>query len=174
MAFSFTAHDGYLKYAKVSGGKYLPLDGNDPEIPVSGSVISFSQSWIYAPMGVIVSVFPGHVFSGELFFLSGPVIKYLGQDEHLFKVNTGLYAKYRDDISGGYMMQPGGEFRFSPSKRLSFTLGVSWKTLSARPHGESRAVASGYMGNRGWELLGRYTGGSIRMLDARAGLEISL
>jgi outer membrane protease len=173
-AFSWTARDGYLRYAKMSAGAYPPLSEGDPQIPVAGPVVSFSQNWIYMPMGIIVSFLPGRVFSGDLFFLAGPVFKYLGRDEHLLKANTGLYAEYRDDISGGYMIQPGGEFIFSPSKRLSFSLGVSWKTLSAKPHGDSRAAAAGYTGNRAWELLGRYAGASIQMLDAGLGLEIRL
>jgi outer membrane protease len=173
MLFSFNAYDGYLRYGKWAGSSYLPLDDSDPKIPVNGSVISFSQDWISMPMGLSVFIFSGHVFSGELFFYSGPLLKYVGQDEHHLKTNTAQYAVYRDTISRGYLLQPGGEFVFSPFKKISFSLNFSWRKLAA-PRGASSAAASGYLGDHTLRPLGNYAGASIRMIDFSFGLRIHL
>jgi outer membrane protease len=174
MCFSWTARDGYFRYGSQSGGNFLPLNDADPRIPVSGSVVSYSQRWLYMPMGLSVMIFPGRIFSGSLSFYAGPVLKYKGEDEHHFRINTGYYAEFKDSAAGGSFLQPGGELLFSPSRRSALHLYASWKRLAAKPHGESAGAPAGYMGNQSWQNLGRLSGASAWMIDAGIGLRIRL
>jgi outer membrane protease len=170
MVFSWTAYDGYLRYAALSGGTCLPLDDDDPVIPVNGSVVSFSQDWLFMPMGLSVSVFPGRLFSGNLSFHSGPILKYLGQDEHHLKVNSGQYAEYRDAITGGYILRSAAEVSFSPVKRFSLSLRFSWQRLAAKPHGASGGAATGYLGDHAFQTFDNLSGAAVRTADLSLGL----
>jgi outer membrane protease len=170
--FSWTAHDGYLRYGKQAGGAYAPLDASDPAVPVSGAVISFSPEWLYLPFGISFQVFPGRLFSGSLSFQAGPVLKYFSEDEHHFRVNTGYPANFQDSITGGYAIQGGGEVRCSPSERISLVLSHSWTRLSAKPHGEASAAPTGTLGQERRQPLGSYAGAALWMLDTFLGLSL--
>jgi hypothetical protein len=115
--------------------------------------------------GIYVYIFRGRVFSGNIFFHSGPIVKYLGRDEHHLKVNTGQYVEYRDGISGGYILQSGAEFRFSPARRFSISLDFFWRRLAAKPHGNSGGAATGYLGSRSFHAFGNLSGASIQMVN---------
>jgi outer membrane protease len=112
--FSWTAHDGYYRYGKYVANIYEPLTDSDSTVATSGAVVSYSQDWFALPFGLRVSIFPGRLFSGALYYSIGPVIKFIGQDDHHMRTATRYYGQFIDEANGGYAHHPWGEFRFSP------------------------------------------------------------
>jgi outer membrane protease len=165
--FAWAARDGYYRYGVGPdiNNHYAPILDTTPKIPVSGAVISYSQDWLLLPFGLSFAIFPGSRFSGSLYFLAGPALKFAGKDTHHQKVNSGKYSEYVDSMSGGYTLEPGGEFLFSPNERLSLGLHLSWRSITAAPHGESYGAITGpsYPGN--FVYFGNYAGGLFKALD---------
>ncbi|MDR2746050.1 MAG: omptin family outer membrane protease [Treponema sp.] len=150
--FSWTSSGGYTQYYGITS-------------PISGTVISYSQDWLYMPLGVSLLIMPGRRFSGALWFYAGPVLKFMGLDEH----HKTSY-QYRDETRGGYSLEPGGEFRFSFGEHFSLRAYGSWRRFAAAPHGESRHK----YGGGDWEFLGNISGGRFQTMDLGIGLEVRL
>ncbi|MDR3146151.1 MAG: omptin family outer membrane protease [Treponema sp.] len=171
MRCSWDAYDGYYRYGKSSGGVYEPLTDSDPAVSMSGVVISYSQDWLFLPFGMRISIAPNRLFSVALYYSAGPVINFLGQDNHYMRIRTGYYGQFADETSGGYVLDGGGELRFSPLERFSLLLRVSHRGVTAKPHGSSFGSYTG-TGNRTWNFLGNVAGGRFQSLDLGIGLEI--
>ncbi|MDR1970901.1 MAG: omptin family outer membrane protease [Treponema sp.] len=163
--FGWTARDGYLRYGKSVGGdyKYKPLEDSDPRVPVSGTVVSYAQDWVFMPMGLSLLLWPNRLFSGSLWFYAGPVFKFLGRDTH-----PVTSTQYRDEMSSGYSLDRGGEFRFSPLERLSLRLSCSWRSAAADPHGRTSSRQAG----QDWQFRGNIAGGRFQTVDLGIGLEV--
>jgi outer membrane protease len=171
--FSWSAYDGYYRYGKYSGGVYAPLEDSDPAVLQSGPVVSYSQDWLALPLGLRVSIFPGRLFSGALYYSAGPVLNFVGRDDHYLRVRTGYYGQFIDNANGGYVLEPGGEFRFSPGERFSLLLYLSWRTITTGPGGKSFGRNTGD-GAQNWNFLGNTSGGGFQALDLGLGLEVRL
>jgi hypothetical protein len=182
--FSWAARDGYLQYGQIENGNYLPLTGDDPYVPLTGTIVSYSQEWLTVPLEISILLFPGHVLSGTLSFYGGPGIKYRGLDEHHFNANTKSYSLFTDDNVWVYFIQPGAELRFSPSNRFSIALYGSWRKLTAEPPGTSAGFFQGDqgdsyasptgMGRYEPENIGKVSGASSRFWDAGIAFKIRL
>jgi outer membrane protease len=161
--FSWTGRDGYTHY---SSSRFVPLQDSDPRVPASGPVVSYSQDWLYMPLGFSLLIMPGRRFSGALWFYAGPVFKFLGLDEH-----HNTFNQYKDEIEGGYFLEPGGEFRFSFGERFSLRAYGSWRRFAAKPHGKSfiRSTRGG-----SWIFQGNTGGGLFQTMDLGLGFEVRL
>jgi outer membrane protease len=172
---SWNAYDGYYRYGKNVGTNfnpiYQPLEDSDPAIPISGAVISYSQDWFFLLFDFSLLLFPDRFFSGTLFFNAGPVLKFAGWDDHYMRINTGFYGQFADEINGGYVLEPGGEFRFSPAEKLSLFMRFSWRRVIAASHGSSYGRRTGD-GKWNWDSLGNTSGGSFQTMDLGIGLEV--
>jgi outer membrane protease len=165
--FSWTSKNGYRRYnSGFAGGNDVALKDSDPVVPESGTMVSYFQDWLYMPMGLSVLVTPDRRFSGGVWFYAGPVLKFLGFDEHHRRL-----TQFRDEVRGGYFLEPGGEFRFNPGKRLSLRIYGSWRYFAAKPHGESHSKTSG---GKKWNFLGNTSGGALQTMDLGIGLEVRL
>jgi outer membrane protease len=172
--FSWTAHDGYYRYGRnKGGGQYEPLTDSDSTVLVSGAVVSYSQDWLFLPFGIRVSIFPDRLFSGDLYYRMGPMVKFLGLDNHYMRNSWKVYGQFADETNTGYALEPGGEFRFSPLKNFSLALRLSWRSITASPHGASFGRYSGE-GSWDWNFLGNTAGGALQILDLGIGLEVRL
>jgi outer membrane protease len=142
--FAWTSYDGYLQYGQRSGNHYLPIDNSSSIVQAAGPGISYSQDWTLLPLGLAVDILPGALFSGSLWFYAGPMLRFYGLDNHLLRINTADPGQFLDVISGGYTLEPGGEFRFAPHERFSLALSFSRRSITARPHGASYSERIGY------------------------------
>jgi outer membrane protease len=177
--FSWTARDGYLRYGKSTGGGYEPLTDSDLPQEATGTVVSYSQDWIFMPIGLSLWILPDHIFSGALWFYGGPMLKFVGMDQHLSRTRTYFqkypngFGQFWDEIIGGYSLEPGGEFRFSPMDRFALRVYGSWRRVAAKSHGKSYARVTG-SGNWDWNFLGNFSGGAFQTMDVGIGFEIRL
>jgi outer membrane protease len=177
--FSWTARDGYLRYGKLTGGSYEPLDESDLPQPATGNSVSYAQDWIFMPIGLSLWILPDRIFSGALWFYGGPMLKFVGMDEHLSRTRTYFqrdpngFGQFWDEIIGGYSLEPGGEFRFSPMDRFSMRLYGSWRRVAAKPRGKSYARFTGN-GDWDWDFLGNFSGGAFQTMDLGLSFEIRL
>jgi hypothetical protein len=172
--FAWTAYDGYTRYGKKTSTGYLPIEESDPRIPMSGAGISYSQEWLYMPFGVSLGIAPGRLFSGAIRFYAGPVFFGIGRDDHHLRTGTIYYSQFIDTMTGGLFLEPEGEFRFSPLERFSLALRLSWRSITANPHGDSLGRRTGASRGGEWESLGATAGGLFRAWDAGIGFEIRL
>jgi outer membrane protease len=163
MHLAWTAYDGYYRYSENSS---IPLEDSVPPVPLSGAMISYSQDWFLLICNFSVQLFPNRLFSGILFCNAGPVIRFVAKDDHHEK-KSGYY----DEISGGYTLEPGGEFRFSPMKNFSLVLHFSWRSVIAASHGSSFSRSAG---TGDWIFTGNISGGRFQTMDMGIGLEIRL
>jgi outer membrane protease len=161
--FSWTGRDGYKHYSKSNS---VPLEDSDPRIPISGTVVSYSQDWLYMPLGFSLLIMPGRRFSGILWLYAGPVFKFAGLDNHHL-----TFFQYKDESKGGYFLEPGGEFRFSPGERFSLRVYGSWRRLAAKSHGKTY---SRFTGGDAWNFLGNTAGGLFQTMDLGLGFEVRL
>jgi outer membrane protease len=56
MRFKWTARDGYLQYPPEPGPPFTPWSTTTPQIPASGTVIAYEQTYLYPALGVAASV----------------------------------------------------------------------------------------------------------------------
>jgi outer membrane protease len=162
---SWTGQDGYRHYGQELGGNnYAPLEDSDPRVPVSGPVVSYSQEWICMPLGFSLQIMPGRRFSGILWFHAGPIFKFQGLDEHHIKS-----IQFRDEIRGGYFLEPGGEFRFSFGEHFSLRIYGSWRRFAGKSHGKaySRPIGGG-----AWNFQSNTAGGNLQTADLGLGIEV--
>jgi hypothetical protein len=164
MNLSWTASEGYLHYGKTTGFTPLPVTEDDAKIPVNGSVISYTQNWVYVPIGLLVTLLPGSMLSGTVYFYAGPILAYSGQDEHYQKINSGYFSKFYDRQRGGYVIQPGGQITVTLGK-YSLMLFCSWNNFVPAAHGDSAARTTGYPGVDSWQSLGRLAGAGLSIID---------
>jgi outer membrane protease len=176
MHYAWTAHGGYLRYGRYysSTKTYDPLTESDKPIPVSGAIISYSQDWLLLPIGISFDILPGSLFSGLIWFNMGPMLKFVGRDNHYLLVNTGNWNQFIDEITGGYSLEPGVEFRFSPSRRLALRLRFSWRSITANSHGASYGAITGINYPGSFFSFGNLAGGLFQALDSGIGVEIRL
>ncbi|MDR2178365.1 MAG: omptin family outer membrane protease [Treponema sp.] len=170
--FSWDAYDGYYQYGRYDkiNKEYEPLKNSDPVIPLNGAVISYSQDWFSLPFGLGVSIFPGRLFSGTLYCDAGPVIKFFGQDNH-YKRENDDWNLFADKSDGGYVMEFGGEFKFSPREKFSLLLRSSWRDINTGPGRESFGRRPS---TKEWSYFGKTSGGRFRALDLGIGFEVRL
>jgi outer membrane protease len=150
------AFDGYVKYAKEDNpkGGYLPLEDSDPEVPLSGQIVSYTQEWLVFYFGISLSYVFHPRFSAGLSLRLSPLLYFTGVDEH-HKRNI----QYNDYILGGLDLEPGGEFVFSFNKWFSAGLYVSWRYMKGKPHGVSYKQETGgglygsYIAGAAWQTL---------------------
>jgi outer membrane protease len=165
--FSWASRDGYRRYnSGFAGGNDVPLKDSDPEIPENGAMVSYLQDWLYMPLGLSLLVTPDRLFSGSIWFYAGPVLKFKGLDEHHRRL-----TQFRDEMEGGYFLEPGGEFRFNPWKHLSLRIYGSWRYFAADSHGKSYSQTDG---ESEWGFLGNISGGALQTMDLGIGLEVRL
>jgi outer membrane protease len=169
---SWSAYDGYYRYGKKVGTTYMPLADSDPRVSVSGAAVSYSQDWLLLLFNLSALLFPDRLFSGTLFCSAGPMLRFVGRDDHHMR-DSGYYGQFVDEISGGYALEPGGEFRFSPTKNVSLALHFSWRRIVAASHGNSFAR---YTGSSAWDwdFLGNISGGGFQTMDLGIGLKVCL
>jgi len=114
--FSFYAENGYYNYKPpFSDGKNHPLDGR---------VINYTQDWFIIAPGVSLGYYFNTRFYAELIFHISPLVFCDDFDEHLERGD-----KFRDYMWGGIFLEPGFHFSWFASKRLEFSLGVSWRYI---------------------------------------------
>jgi outer membrane protease len=178
--FAWTARNGYIRQGPSINGVDSPLRDSDPSRPLAGNMVSYSQECLFMPLGLYLSVLPDRLFSGALWFYGGPVLKFVGRDDHLNRTRAsfqnnpgGDYGQFLDEMTGGYVLEPGGEFRFSPGERLSLRLYGSWRLVSAKSRGKTFASFTGET-EENWIFLGNSSGGRFRTMDLGIGLEVSL
>ena len=110
--FSWSARDGYYRYAEDAAGNPLPLTASVPAVSMSGTVLSYSQDWLALPLYLRVSLFPTRLFSGVIFCGAGPVLHFWGADNHYARINTVYYGQFIDEAGGGYLLDPEGNSDF--------------------------------------------------------------
>jgi len=126
MRFSFTARDGYFKYAKEDDKKpgiYEPIE-NAPEIPITGRVLSYQQDWLILATGVVIGTNILYPFCFDLSFKISPLTYCAATDNHLLTSTV-----FKDFTSFGLFIEPS----FSSSlavKNFKFSLDVSYRNIS--------------------------------------------
>ncbi|MDR1636835.1 MAG: omptin family outer membrane protease [Treponema sp.] len=129
------ASDGYTKYSEedpAGSGSYPPLQDSEPEEPISGRVVSYTQEWMVLFFGVSLSYAFHPRFSAGLSVRISPLLYFTGEDYH-YKREPEI--RFSDYILGGFYLEPGGEFSFSFNKWFSAGLYVSWRYLKGSPNG---------------------------------------
>jgi outer membrane protease len=169
--FSWTAKDGYLQYGGGSGA-WHPITDADPKRPLSGAIVSFTQDWLLLPFGLSVEFFPASRFSGKIWFNAGVMLAYAGQDTHHLLYNTRYWSEFRDHINGGYTLEPGVEFRFTPHERVSLRAYFSWHRITANSHGASYSSLAGNGIEQDFRFTGDFAGGGFQAFDSGIGCEI--
>jgi hypothetical protein len=173
MRFSWTGYDGYSQYGKyIANNTYQPITSKDPMVPMSGKIISYSQDWMLLPFGISAEILPGRRYSGSLWFNAGPVLRFMGQDIHHHLVNTPYNSAYIDYMKSGYSIEPGGSFRFTPHKNVSLELRLSWRSITANPHGKTFGAVTGDNYSGEFHFLSNQSGGLFQALDLGVGLDI--
>jgi outer membrane protease len=172
--FAWAAYDGYIRYGKKTDAGYMPLEESDLPVPTSGAVLSYSQDWLFMPVGISLVITPGRLFSGAIRMYVGQVFSGIGRDDHYLRTGSLQYSQFVDIMTGGLSLEPEGEFRFSPLERCSLTLRLSWRSITANSHSRSLGRRTGSSGSQEWESLGNIAGGLFRVLDAGIGFEIRL
>jgi len=156
MSFRFHGENGYAKYARSLGqGKYAPINDDPVEMSFNnrGKVIGYCQEWFFAAPGVSAGYCYGDYFSAELYFTASPLVLCADLDEHIL-----TKTRYRDYMSGGWLLEPGLKVSFAAGRLLGISCGVSWRNIS---------------GTRGLSYNSPITGGTYYQEgEAGAGLSI--
>jgi len=134
MNFRFNGDNGYGIYAKHLGEQtYASINDHPDEVLFSdwGTVISYSQEWFYVAPGVSVGYGYKEYFLAELSFMVSPLILCSDLDEHK-KIDEyrGKDTQFRENMTGGIMIEPGFKFSYSVNKWLGISCDISWRYIS--------------------------------------------
>jgi len=128
MNFKFNGENGYITYARDLGdGKYAPIDDNPKEESFSGrgKVIGYRQQWFFAAPGVSVGYGYRNYFLAEIYFMVSPLVFCTGLDEHIER-----NIQFKDNLSGGCLLEPGFKFSFSAGKWIGISCNISWRYIN--------------------------------------------
>jgi len=138
MLFRFSGENGFGLYA---------LDTH-PEYSFSGEVISYRQEWFYVAPGVSVGYGYNGNLSAEISFMITPLVLCADLDEH-----KGRNIQFRENMTGGVMIEPGLRLFMAVSKRLNISCDISWRYISGtrgltyrRPIGSGNYIQDGEAG----------------------------
>jgi outer membrane protease len=114
MDFSWKGMDGYRTYESEKWEKKY----------FSGEVISYKQQWAIFGLG-ISCYFPfATYFAFNASFAASPLVYCAAHDTHFYRS-----IDFYDYVSGGFFLEPQGEFVFSPLKKLSLSLSFSYRLM---------------------------------------------
>ena len=131
----FYAALNYMKFAWSGEEGYRKAAGSS-QVNFYGPAIDYSQTWMIFAGGLSVHYPLLSFFKAGLSFQISPLIIAIALDDHF--VDS---LQYVDRISGGIFLEPRGEFVFSPTKRLDFSLNVSYRMIQAsRGHRDTRNI----------------------------------
>jgi outer membrane protease len=121
----FYAALNYMKFAWSGEEGYRQTSGSS-RLDFYGPVTAYSQTWMIFAGGFSVHYPFLRFFKAALSFQISPLIISIALDDHLFD-----NFQYIDRIYGGIFLEPRGEFVFSPTRRLDFSLSFSYRTIQA-------------------------------------------
>jgi len=159
--FSFTARDGYTKYARQNTAKpetYYPID-DDPQINKvpTGNCISYLQDWLLVCAGFEIGTKYFHPFSFAFSFKISPHTFSAGKDEHILMQEIHLdYTEY------GLFIEPGSSFSFT-SGRVDFSLDMTYHFIG-KTRGEAYLNKSG---SDKYYLESSKSGAGLSLFDMR-------
>ena len=110
-------------------GQYmLPPTSNIPQ----GEVIRYTQNWFILAPGLSLKWKPSLLFSLEGNFNYTPLIYCHARDDHFLRKHliSGDHITFFDYLFWGHYLKGGGEFAFSPVKKLDFLLNISYTFMT--------------------------------------------
>ncbi|MDR0663190.1 MAG: omptin family outer membrane protease, partial [Spirochaetaceae bacterium] len=120
MWLKWTARDGYTQYADLTGNTYKPWNPSLPKTYLHGAVISYEQNWVMLSPGISAHIPFLEFFEAGLYFQIAPLVYCSDLDKHYLR-NTN----FTETMWGGFMLEPGLEFVFSPYEWLGLSINVS-------------------------------------------------
>jgi len=126
MHFAFTGRNGSGQYARVKTSfpvTYHPIDDNPFLYTFENEVIRYNQNWFSIAPGLALGANVFSSFFLEIFFKASPLTYCTAMDEHLT-----TDAVYKDYISGGFFLEPGGRFSFIKG-RFEFSFNFSYRHI---------------------------------------------
>jgi outer membrane protease len=140
MLFRFSGENGYGIYALSTPPQY--------SFSGMGTVISYRQEWFCAAPGISVGYGYDGNLSAELSFIITPIVFCADLDEH-----KGRNIQFRENMTGGVMLEPGLRLFLDLSKRLGISCDISWRYISGvrgltyrRPIGIGNYIQDGEAG----------------------------
>jgi len=127
MNFYFNGENGSAIYARQLGpGIYAPIDDAPQKMSFNGlgKVISYSQEWFYAAPGVSLGYDYKGYFLAEISFMISPLVLCAGLDGHIL-----TDTQFRDNMTGGIMLEPGFRFSFNANRRLGISCDINWRYI---------------------------------------------
>jgi len=162
---SFSARDGYTKYAREKTQKsktYYDIDDNPEVKDISGECINYLQDWFIIAAGLEVGTKYFHPFSFALSFKITPLTFNRSRDNHILRETTFLdFTRY------GLFIEPGGSFSFSAG-RIDLSLDISY-------HYMGTAEGKTYWQKRGSDNYysdANKSGAGFSLLDSRILIKI--
>jgi outer membrane protease len=168
MHFNWAGRDGY--------GQYLERVNYDPAIPVhslpkepyAGTVITYTQDWLFFSPGVSVLLPLSSLLFLKLSFQGSPFVYCAARDSHITTT-----TEFRDRILWGLYLEPGAELGFTFHRRCSLSLSVSYRMLDGN-RGTSWLRSAGHGQNGFFTKLADQSGAAIHALDAGLSFKIRL
>ena len=134
MDFSGKGTDGYQKYESDNWEKKS----------FKGEVINYKQQWAIFGLG-LSAYFPfATYFALNASFAASPLVYCVAHDTHLYSNITpgATDGQFYDHVSGGFFLEPQGEFVFSPLKKLSLSLSFSYRLMKGAKGGHTDTGAA--------------------------------
>jgi len=117
MLFRFSGENGYGIYALINPPQYS-FNG-------MGTVISYRQEWFCIAPGISVGYGYDGYLTAEISFIITPLVFCADLDEH-----KGRNIQFRENMTGGVMLEPGLRLFLDLSKRLGISCDISWRYIS--------------------------------------------
>jgi outer membrane protease len=175
---SWESRDGYLQHANgdKTYGSYDLWDSSITKIYHFGPAINYSQSWMILSPGLDLQIPFSRFFSLDLSLLVGPVIDARAQDVHSGWPDK-LFLDYMSGMSGmsgGILLEPRGEFTFSPFEKLKLSWYISYRHISgSRGETYSRTTSQSTTPNSAlFSKSNSDSGAAFRVLDTGLSLKI--
>jgi len=154
MHFSFSARDGYLRYAEEKGdGVFGPFEDAE-KVLCSGELITYEQDWLLLAAGFSLGTEIFHPFLFNISFKISPIAYCAAIDEHIMK-----NATYKDIMYFGIFVEPAACISLV-YKQFEFSLDLAYRNID-------KAKGKSYVktGDSKYFLLPSEAGAGLSALD---------
>ncbi len=166
---SWTAQNGYLQYPPETSPPYTPWSPSTPQVPVYGTGIMYTQSYIIPAFGAkgLLSLSPAFSMSASLTF--SPYLWCFDKDSHYFR-----QLDFYTTMHNGILVEPELSATYTISGSARVTLDVLNRHISSLIGDVTEVATGAYTGGQQSLTFSNGGGASLDVVDITATFTVVL
>lgn len=167
----WSAHDGYYQYPPQTSPPYSPWSPSEPKVPLSGTVLTYSQTFVIPAAGlrVIGRLSDRLILDGSVALSPFAVLNDV--DEHPLR-----YLTFYDSMAGGFYVEPALALSWQPAGNLELFVRLSYLSI-VEPNTGTTVMLDTNLNDAQYGvptlLTGQSSGGTLSTFGAEVGARLT-